>query len=122
MKFRIYYDATDAGGIVYHTEYIKFCEEARSEIFFKNNIFFEKEGFVVTELHSKFIASAKLADIIEVKTKVKKISKVSVILFQEIFKEDKLIYTQEVKLAFLKNNKISKIPEKYIKILNEYKS
>ena len=65
MKFRIYYDSTDAGGIVYHTEYIKFCEQARSEIFFKNGIFFENEGYVVTNLNAKFLSSAKLGDIIE---------------------------------------------------------
>ena len=39
MKKRIYYNHTDAGGIVYHSNYITFCEQARSEIFFKHNIF-----------------------------------------------------------------------------------
>ncbi|MEN8727803.1 MAG: acyl-CoA thioesterase, partial [Sulfurovum sp.] len=35
MKIRVYYEDTDAGGIVYHTNYIKYCERARSEIFFQ---------------------------------------------------------------------------------------
>ena len=121
MEIRIYYDSTDAGKIVYHTEYIKFCEQARSEIFFKKNIFFENEGFVVTELHAKFISSAKLGDIIKVETKLQKLTKVSAVLLQNILKNDKVIYTQEVKLAFLKDGKISKIPKKYLEVLNEFK-
>lgn len=34
MKMRVYYEDTDAGGVVYHSNYLKFCERARSEIFF----------------------------------------------------------------------------------------
>lgn len=34
MKIRVYYDDTDAGGVVYHANYLKFCERARSELFF----------------------------------------------------------------------------------------
>ena len=37
MKIRIYYEDTDAGGVVYHSNYLKFCERARSEIFFAKN-------------------------------------------------------------------------------------
>jgi len=122
MKIRIYYDSTDAGGIVYHTEYIKFCEEARSEIFFSNNIFFENnEGYVVKNLKAAYINSAKLGDIIEIKTFVTKIKKVSLEIHQEIFKENKKIFEIDLNLAYLKNSKISKIPHNHLKLLNEYK-
>ena len=120
MKIRIYYDSTDAGGIVYHTEYIKFCEQARSEIFFQNGIFFENEGYVVTNLNAKFLSSAKLGDIIEIKTKVLNISKIKVEILQEIYKCNKKIFELNVKLAYIKNAKLSKIPQNHIKILNEY--
>jgi len=120
MKKRIYYDSTDAGGIVYHTEYIKFCEQARSELFFKHNVFFENDGFVVTEINAKFISSAKLGDIIEIKTKVLEISKVKVNIKQEIYKENKKIFELTATLAYMKNYKLSKIPEHYKEILNEY--
>ncbi len=120
MKRRIYYDSTDAGGIVYHTEYIKFCEQARSEIFFKYNIFFENEGYMVTKLNAKYIKPAKLGDIIEIKTEIKDIKKASITLLQKIFKQQKTIFILEITLAYIKNGKISKIPPKHIKILNEY--
>jgi len=38
MKIRVYYEDTDAGGIVYHANYIKYCERARSEHFFARGV------------------------------------------------------------------------------------
>ena len=35
MQIRVYYEDTDIGGIVYHSQYLNFCERARSELFFK---------------------------------------------------------------------------------------
>ena len=50
MKFRVYYDDTDAQGIVYHANYLRFCERARSEYIFlkggKNCPTFQKVGKV----------------------------------------------------------------------------
>jgi acyl-CoA thioester hydrolase len=121
FKKRIYYSHTDAGGIVYHTNYLSFCEEARSEIFFKKGVFFStNEGYVVKELKANFISSAKLGDIVEVKTKILEIGKVKIKALQSIFKENKKIFEMEVILVYLKNGKMSKIPEFHQKILNEY--
>ena len=121
MQIRIYYDSTDAGGIVYHTEYIKFCEQARSEIFFKKNIFFENEGYVVKEINANYISSAKLGDIIEVKTNILEIKNASLKIHQGIFKKNKKIFEANIKLVYMKNSKISKIPPEHLEILNEYK-
>jgi len=121
MKKRIYYDSTDAGGIVYHTEYIKFCEQARSEIFFQNGIFFQNEGYVVNELNAKYISSAKLGDIVDIKTSVTDTTRVKATLLQEIFIEKRKIFEMSVTVVYIKNGKISKIPQKHMEILNEYK-
>ena len=88
MKIRIYYEDTDAGGIVYHTNYIKFCERARSEAFFQAGLDFTKEGgyFVVSSLEAKFIASAVLGDEVFVRTKILELKKASFVLEQEIYK------------------------------------
>ena len=37
MIIRVYYEDTDSNGIVYHANYIKYCDRARSEEFFKKN-------------------------------------------------------------------------------------
>ncbi|EDM24645.1 acyl-CoA thioesterase [Caminibacter mediatlanticus] len=121
MKRRIYYNNTDAGGVVYHTEYIKFCEQARSEVFFHNNIIFEDDGYVVKELNAKYIKPAKLGDLIEIKTNILEIKNASIKLLQEIFLEKTKIFSMTIILVYIKNNKISKIPQKHLRILNELK-
>jgi len=122
MKKRIYYSHTDAGGIVYHTNYINFCEEARSEMFFKKNIFFKNEGYIVKDIKASFLASAKLGDIIEIKTFILEIGKVKLTLLQEIYKDEKKLFEMIVTLAYMKNSKLTKIPQNHLEIINEYKN
>ena len=119
MKKRIYYNHTDAGGIVYHSNYITFCEQARSEIFFSKGIYFENEGYVVKHINAKFLKPAKLGDIIEIKTKAKKIKNASIELIQEIYLKSEKIFEMEVTLVYIKNSKPSKIPQKHKEIINE---
>ncbi len=73
MKMRVYYEDTDAGGVVYHSNYLKFCERVRSEIFFnkKVDIFDASKGhFLLTKANCNFLKPAKLGDMIEIKTKI----------------------------------------------------
>jgi len=119
MKIRIYYEDTDAGGVVYHTKYIAFCERARSEFFFKNSINFDNDGFVVRDLKATFLSPAKLGDLVEVKTKIDSIKKSLALITQSIYKDEKLLFEAEIKLVYLKEWKMTTIPEKYKEILNE---
>ena len=128
MKIRIYYDDTDAGGIVYHTNYIKFCERARSEAFFQAGLNFTKEGgyFVVSSIEAKFIASAVLGDEVFVRTKILELKKASLVLGQEIYKFDdknaeKLLFRATITLAFMKEEKLAKINDEIKKFLENSK-
>lgn len=123
MKFRIYYDDTDAQGIVYHANYLKFCERARSEHIFNTlgpDAFSKESYFVVVWIEAKFKGSAKLGDTIEIRSKSVAITDISVVLKQEILLENKVIFTAQVKLVYLQNSKLSKIPEKFKKIFEEF--
>ena len=118
MKIRIYYEDTDAGGVVFYANYLKYCERARSEVFFENNSsphIIEENGdesfFVVKDLQASYFSPGRLADIIEVKSEVVNIKNASVVLKQTIYKDEIKLFSMEVKLAFLKNNKPSKIPQ-----------
>lgn len=114
MKIRIYYEDTDAGGIVYHTNYIKYCERARSEIFFSKNmkpLDGEKSGFVVRKLEANFLGFASLGDMVEVTTKVIKKKSASVLLEHQIYKDDKKIFNMLVLLAYVKDGRPKVIPE-----------
>ncbi|QPH87849.1 YbgC/FadM family acyl-CoA thioesterase [Campylobacter concisus] len=128
MKIRIYYEDTDAGGIVYHTNYIKFCERARSEAFFQAGLNFTKEGgyFVVSSLEAKFIASAVLGDEVFVRTKILELKKASLVLEQEIYKFDdknaeKLLFKATITLAFMKEERLAKINDEIRKFLENSK-
>ena len=118
MKIRIYYEDTDVGGIVYHTNYIKYCERARSEAFFKAGLNFTKESgyFVVSALEAKFIASAVLGDEIYVRSNVTELKKASIVVEQEIYKFDdknaeKVLFKANITLAFMKEDRLAKISD-----------
>lgn len=88
MRVRIYYEDTDCGGIVYHTNYIKYCERARSELFFGRQMLpsLNTCGFVVSAMEAKFLGFAKLGDVLFVRTEAIKLGKVQLVLRQRIYR------------------------------------
>ena len=116
MKIRVYYEDTDAGGIAYHTNYIKYAERARSEIFFERGMMpseGEDSGFVVRDLKASFLATSTLGDMLEVTSKILKLKSSSMVLLQEIYKEELKIFSMEVLLVYIDKGKPSRIPEKF---------
>ena len=114
MKIRVYYEDTDAGGIVYHTNYIKYCERARSEVFFKKNMtptLGEDSGFVVRTLTANYFATATLGDMLNVTTKLLTLKNSSLVLLQEVWKEEVKTFSMEVVLVYVNKGKPSRIPE-----------
>ena len=115
MKIRVYYEDTDVGGVVYYANYLKFCERARSEIFFQKGLkpVADSCHFVVKELQAEYLKPAFFADILEVKTSLKKLGSTFVELRQEIYKEDEKIFAMDIKLVYLCGNRPSRIPEEF---------
>lgn len=108
MKIRIYYEDTDAGGIVYHTNYIKYCERARSELFFEKQMHptdGQDSGFVVRHIDANFLGMASLGDMVEVKSELLKKRNSSIILKQTLFKEEKKIFEMDITLVFVRAGK-----------------
>ena len=119
MKIRIYYEDTDAGGIVYHTNYIKYCERARSELFFSQGIkplAGEASGFIVSNLNADFLSSATLGDMLEVKSHILELKRTTMLLKQEIYKEEQRIFSMEIKLAYIAKGKVSRIPPHFLEL------
>ena len=120
MKIRVYYEDTDAGGIVYHSKYINFCERARSEILFKNGTS-PKNGnsfFVVRDLKARYLKTASLGDMLEVKTQIIDKSKVALTLLQEIYNQkSELVFSMEIKLVYISEGKPCRMDEDIIKVL-----
>ena len=118
MKIRVYYEDTDCGGVVYYANYLKFCERARSELFFEKGLspHNNDEFFVVKSVQADYIKSAVFGDILEVKTSLIEKKSASIIMYQEIFRNDELLFKATFKLAFLKDFKPSKIPLEFFEI------
>ncbi|HIQ46620.1 MAG TPA: YbgC/FadM family acyl-CoA thioesterase [Sulfurovum sp.] len=117
MKIRVYYEDTDAGGIVYHTNYIKYCERARSEVFFQKNMsptLGDNSGFVVRNISADFLATASLGDMIEVKTELLTLKRSSLVLLQEVWRDGLKLFSMEVVLVYLEEGKPCRIPQVFI--------
>ena len=121
MKIRVYYEDTDAGGIVYHSNYLNFCERARSEYFFTagSTPILEGGEFVVASLEAKFKAPAKLGDLLSVKTEVLSLKGSSLLLKQSVFKEETLLFEMDIKLGFVQKGKIGRMSKESQSYLNE---
>jgi len=114
VKIRVYYEDTDTGGIVYHTNYIKYCERARSEIFFERGMtptLGDNNGFVVRDIKASFLATSKLGDMLDVTTKIITKKRSSITLLQEVWKEQVKIFSMDVVLVYIDNGKPCRIPE-----------
>ena len=104
---RVYYEDTDAGGIVYYANYLKFIERARTESLrdiglIQTDILDQfKLIFVVRNIFAEYIKPAKLDDLLQVKTNFKRFGMVSIGLEQEIFLSDYKIFRAEVKLGIV---------------------
>ena len=103
MKLRVYYEDTDVGGVVYHSNYLNFCERARSEAFYKRGMTPILEGghFVARRVVGDFFSSAKLGDMLEIKTELLKMKAASFLLKQTIFKGEERVFELEILLAYI---------------------
>ena len=124
-QIRVFYEDTDAGGIVYYANYLKFFERARTEwlrelginqsIFLQQNI-----GFVVRKVTTDYLASAKLDNLLTVKSEIRQLKRSSMVFFQEIVDQDqKLICQAEVVVVCvdLSKAKPCAIPEPILGVL-----
>ena len=123
MKIRVYYEDTDLGGIVYHTNYIKYCERARSEVFFQKNMMptlGEESGFVVRDIQASFLSTSTLGDLLEVTTKIVTVKNSSIILLQEVWKEEEKLFSMEIVLVYIDKGKPCRIPEVFRDVFSTY--
>ncbi|MGL1959408.1 MAG: tol-pal system-associated acyl-CoA thioesterase [Colwellia sp.] len=110
---RVYYEDTDAGGIVYYANYLKFFERARTEWLRELGInqvkFLEQNlGFVVRRVEMDNIASAKLDDLLSVSSTINTLKRASLVFHQQITNQSQqLLCVAQVRIACV-NFKTSK--------------
>jgi len=108
----VYYEDTDAGGVVYHSNYLKFFERARTELLRTINVsqqtlLEQNIGFVVRHMDIDFLQGARLDDHLVVKTSISDLKKASLTFCQEIVNLDGAILCKAmVKVACIDNIKM----------------
>jgi len=118
-KTKVYYEDTDAGGIVYYARYLNFIERARTEMIYDHLKLNHKKLreqfnaiFVVRECKIKYLKSANFEDNLEVKTKVINKSPVRLNLLQEVSRDNEILVTAQVELAVIDSDgSVSKLPK-----------
>lgn len=115
---RIYYEDTDAAGIVYYANYLKFAERARTELLRitgveQHDLLKEQSvGFVVRKCTAEFLKPARLDDMLAVETHLHDLGKFSISMVQKIRRGEEILVEMEVKLAVVgAGMKLVRLPE-----------
>ena len=115
---KVYYEDTDAGGVVYYANYLKFLERARSEAIYSlgytNSSLLESFGImlIVKSCNIEYKRPAKFEDKLEIFSEVESFTKTSFLMKQSISRNNELITDTQVHLVAVdKNGKPSRIPD-----------
>jgi len=113
---RVYYEHTDAGGVVYHSVYAQFMEQARTEFLRQMGVslgtLVQEVGviFAVRALALEYRAPARLDDLLEVTVAAREIRPASITFEQRIFRETQLLCTGVVRVASICANRFRPVP------------
>ena len=117
-KVKVYYEDTDAGGVVYYANYLNYLERARTEALFNIGLTNKKikEDFdaliIVKSCNIEYKKSAKLEDELSIRSYVKSITRTSFFMMQIITRKEEIIAEAKIHLVFVNNlAKPVKIPD-----------
>ena len=120
-KTKVYYEDTDAGGVVYYANYLDFLERARTEAITSIGLSNKKikkifNAFIIVKAcNIQYKLSAYLEDELLITSFIKSITKTSFTMLQRINRKNDLISEAEVHLVFVNNlGKPTRIPEQLI--------
>jgi acyl-CoA thioester hydrolase len=107
FPLRVYFEDTDVAGIVYYANYLRFMERARSDMLRALDV--DQRGaleagtgvYAVADLSIRYRAPAKLGDALLVVTEINEIRAASVLIHQQVRREDELLADAMVTAAFL---------------------
>lgn len=106
LQMRVYYEDTDFSGFVYHANYLKFCERARSDFLRvvgvdQNSMIAEGRAFVVRRMVCEFLRPAKFDDLITVETTPTEMAGARFELSQRVLRNDEPLFTAIVTIAMI---------------------
>lgn len=105
FPIRVYYEDTDAAGIVYYANYLKFVERARTEMMRLYGVEHEKtrrEGgtaFIVRRAEIEYIAPARLDDELVVETRIQELGGATILLSQNVLRDGRALVRAAILVA-----------------------
>ncbi|MCW2273159.1 tol-pal system-associated acyl-CoA thioesterase [Rhodoblastus acidophilus] len=116
FSIRVYYEDTDFSGIVYHANYLRFIERARTEMLRDADLHQGeihaggKVFFVVARMSIEFLRPARMDDLLAVETRVLKLTAATLELDQRVKKGDEILFTAKVLIAAVSGGRACRIP------------
>ena len=117
FQVRVFYEDTDFSGYVYHANYLKYCERARSDYLRvigvdQNAIFAEGHAFVVRRMDCEFLRPAKFEEVLDVETRLVEIGGARFELAQMVRRGEELLFSAKVTVAIIgKDGRPQRVPE-----------
>lgn len=119
LPVRIYWEDTDASGLVYHTSYVRFMERGRTELL--RSIGLDQrpllEGavgkpvyFVVRTMDLDFRRPAVMDDLLSVETRLTELGGASLTLHQQVRRDDETLVSAVVKVVCVEEGRARRIP------------
>jgi acyl-CoA thioester hydrolase len=121
---RVYYEDTDAAGIVYYANYLKFMERARTEWLRQKNIELDllasqqQTVFVVQKIQVDYLYPARFNELLTVQSQLINLGKASIKMRQQIENQEKICCQATVSLACV--DRLSLRPKRLPQILSGY--
>jgi acyl-CoA thioester hydrolase len=111
LPVRVYFEDTDAGGIVYHASYVRYCERGRTDFLrllgtdarrmIDGSNSQEPAVFVVRRMNMDFIRPGRMDDLLVVETRVKELGGASIMLNQTILNDGKRLFEADVTIVLI---------------------
>jgi len=125
IQVRVYYQDTDAGGVVFHAQYLAFMERARTELLDAAGLDLARLAderrvmFFVHQLAVRYHRPARLNELVSVSAEVVRIGHASVVFRQRVERGDELLVEAEVTLAVVDRDRMrpARMPEELRKVL-----
>lgn len=117
LAIRIYYEDTDHGGVVYHANYLKFMERARTELL--RDLGFEQSKlaaeadvvFALSRSDLRYLRPALFDDLIHVQTEIVEIKGARILFKQKIYRNEELLVEGDISIACMsKQGKAKRLP------------
>jgi len=112
VPVRVYYQDTDAGGVVYHAQYLSFMERSRTELLNERGIdlarFVERHGtlFMVHRIDVKYHLPARLNELLSVSAEVVKMGRASFVFHQRVERASELLVEADVTIALVDRHRM----------------